>query len=59
MTIPAHDRMTKEAFLAWVERREERYEFSAGRVIKLVRVTRNHAQVATNLLCALARLPVT
>jgi Uma2 family endonuclease len=53
MTIPAHDRMTKEAFLAWVERREERYEFSAGRVIKLVRVTRNHAQVATNLLCAL------
>ena len=54
MTISAHDRMTKEAFLAWVARREERYEFSAGRVIKLVRVTRNHAQVAANLLCALA-----
>ena len=54
MTLPAHDPLTKEAFLAWVERREERYEFSDGRVIKLVRVTRNHAQVATNLLCALA-----
>ena len=50
-TAPA---MTKEAFLAWVERREERYEFSGGRVIKLVRVTRNHARVATNLLVALA-----
>jgi len=54
MTVPARDPMTKEAFLAWVERREERYEFSGGRVIKLTRVTRNHAQVATNLLCALA-----
>jgi len=54
MTVPAHDAMTKEAFLAWVERREERYEFSGGRVIKLMRVTRNHSQAATNLLCALA-----
>jgi Uma2 family endonuclease len=54
MTMPSHDLLTKEAFLAWVERREERYEFSAGRVIELARVTRNHAQVATNLLCALA-----
>src|SRR5262245_27116 len=54
MTAPAHDQMTKEAFLAWVERREERYEFSGGRVTKLVRVTRNHSQVATKLLCTLA-----
>jgi Uma2 family endonuclease len=54
MTIPAHHRMTKEAFLAWIERREERYEFSAGRIMKLVRVTRYHAQVATNLLWTLA-----
>jgi Uma2 family endonuclease len=52
MTVPAL--MMKEHFLAWIERREERYEFSGGRVIKLVRVTRNHAQAATNLLCALA-----
>src|SRR5215467_4031777 len=54
MTVPTRDQMTKEAFLAWVERREERYEFSGGRVIKLTRVTRNHSQAATNLLCALA-----
>jgi Uma2 family endonuclease len=53
MTVPAHDPMTKERFLAWVGRREERYEFSGGRVIKLVRVTRNHSRVTTNLLITL------
>jgi len=53
MTVHAPITMTKEAFLAWVERREERYEFSAGRVIMMVRVTRNHAQVTTNLVVAL------
>jgi Uma2 family endonuclease len=58
MTVPAPVTMTKEAFLAWVERREERYEFAGGRVIKLVRVTVNHSLVATNLLVApAARLP--
>ena len=45
MTVPAHDPMTKEAFLAWVERCEERYEFSDGRVIKLMRVTRNQSPI--------------
>jgi Uma2 family endonuclease len=49
--------MTKEAFLTWVGQREERYEFSGGRVIMMVRVTRNHSQVTTNLVFALrARL---
>ena len=57
MTVHAPVTMTKEAFLAWVDQREERYEFSGGRVIMLVRVTRNHARVTKNLLVGLgARL---
>jgi Uma2 family endonuclease len=54
MTVHAPVTMTKEAFLAWVDRREERYEFSGGRVIMMVRVTRNHARVTKNLLVALS-----
>jgi Uma2 family endonuclease len=53
MTVHASITMTKDAFLAWVERREERYEFSGGRVFMMVNVTRNHAQVTTNLVVAL------
>ena len=53
MTVHAPLTMTKEAFLAWVERREERYEFVGGRVIMMVRITRNHAQVTTNLVSVL------
>jgi Uma2 family endonuclease len=54
MTVHAPITMTKDAFLAWVERREERYEFSGGRVTMMVRVTRNHARVTKNLLVALS-----
>ena len=58
MTVHAPVRMTKEAFLAWVDQRDERYEFSGGRVIMMVRVTRNHARVTRNVVMALgARLP--
>jgi Uma2 family endonuclease len=53
MTVHAPLTMTKEAFLAWVDQREERYEFSGGRVIMMVRVTRNHSLVTTNLVAAL------
>lgn len=53
MTVHAPLTMTKEAFLAWVGQREERYEFSGGRVIMMVHVTRNHARVTTNLIVAL------
>jgi Uma2 family endonuclease len=53
MTVHAPVTMTKEAFLAWVDRREERYEFSGGRVTMMVRVTRNHSRVTTNLIFAL------
>src|SRR6267142_1789020 len=54
MTVHAPITMTKDAFLAWVERREERYEFSGRRVTMMVRVTRNHARVTKNLLVALS-----
>jgi Uma2 family endonuclease len=53
MTVHAPVPMTKEAFLAWVEQREERYEYAGGRVVMMVRVTRNHSQVTTNLIVAL------
>jgi len=53
MTVHALLSMSKEAFFAWIERREERYEYAGGRVIMMVRVTRNHARVTTNLVVAL------
>jgi Uma2 family endonuclease len=53
MTVHAPVTMTKEAFLAWVDQREERYEFAGGRITMMVRVTRNHSQVTTNLIAAL------
>jgi Uma2 family endonuclease len=53
MTVHTLVTMTKDAFLAWVERREERYEFSGGRVTMMVRVTRNHSRVTTNLIFVL------
>jgi Uma2 family endonuclease len=55
MTVHAPVTMTKEAFLAWIDQREERYEFSGGRVTMMVRVTRNHARVTKNLQVALDR----
>jgi Uma2 family endonuclease len=54
MTVHAPSMMTKDAFLAWVGRREERYEYAGGRVIMMVRITRNHARVTRNLIVALA-----
>jgi Uma2 family endonuclease len=54
MTVHAPVTMTKEAFLTWVDQREERYEFSGGRVVMMVRVTKNHARVTKNLVVALS-----
>ena len=53
MTVHAPVTMTKEAFLAWVERREGRYELAGGHVVMMVHVTWNHAVVTSNLLVAL------
>ena len=38
MTLHAPVTMTKEAFFAWVEQREERYEYVGGRVVMMVHV---------------------
>ena len=53
MTVHAPVTMTKDAFFAWVERSEGRYEFAGGRVIMMVRVTLSHALVTSNLIRAL------
>src|SRR5262245_29252735 len=53
MTVHTPPVMTKEAFLAWAERQEGRYEYAGGRVIMMVYVTRNHSIVAGNLFVAL------
>ena len=53
MTVHAPLTMTKEAFLAWVERREVRHELSAGRVFKPPRINLRHAIVTGNLTLAL------
>jgi Uma2 family endonuclease len=54
MTVHAPVAMTKEAFLAWVEQREERYEFAGGRAVMMVQVTRNHGRITRNLVIALS-----
>jgi Uma2 family endonuclease len=56
--VTVHAPVTKEAFFAWVDQREERYEYARGRVVMMVRVTKNHGRVTTNLVVALrSRLP--
>ena len=53
--FPAH--MDQNAFLAWAQGREERYELDRGRVIMMTGGSRAHWQIAVNLLKALdARL---
>lgn len=54
MTVHAPPNMTKEAFLDWVGKIEERYEYAGGRAVMMVRVTLRHALVTTSLLVALA-----
>jgi Uma2 family endonuclease len=53
MTVHAPVSMSKEAFLAWVEQTEGRYEYAGGRVTMMVYVTRNHAIVSGNLFATL------
>lgn len=55
MTVHAPLSMSKEAFFAWIEQRVEFYEYSRGRVVMMVRVTRNHARVTANLVSALSQ----
>ena len=46
--------MDQEAFLAWVQEREERYELSRGRVVMMTGGSRAHWQITLNLAKALA-----
>lgn len=45
--LPTH--MEKPAFLAWLDRREERYELVRGRVVMMVNATRAHGIIVMNL----------
>jgi len=53
MTIPAHDRMTKEVFLAWVGDARNAYEFWAGAPSTGARDAKSSPS-GDHLLCALA-----
>ena len=46
--LPTH--MGKQAFLAWVQGREERYELVDGRVVMMVGASRAHGRIVRNLL---------
>jgi len=46
--LPIH--MDQQAFLAWVESQEERYELDRGRVIMMAGGSRAHWQITANLL---------
>ena len=57
MNVQLPLQMDQQAFLAWVQGREERYELDRGRVIMMTRGSRGHCQITMNLLTALdARL---
>lgn len=57
MTVQLPIHMDQQAFLAWAERQEERYEIDRGRVIMMTGGSRAHWQITLNLAKALdARL---
>jgi Uma2 family endonuclease len=49
--LPTH--MDKAAFLAWLDRREDRYELVGGRVVMMVHTTRAHGISVVNLVSLL------
>jgi Uma2 family endonuclease len=53
MNIQSPVRMEKQAFLAWAETQEERYELDRGRVIMMTGGSRAHWQITANLFKAL------
>jgi len=57
MNIQLPVQMDQQAFLAWVQGREEGYELDRGRVIMMTGGSRAHWQITSNILNALrARL---
>ena len=56
MNIQARQPTTADEFLRWNEGREGKREFVRGKVVELmINVTRNHADIATNLIQILRR----
>lgn len=53
MNVHAPLSMSKDAYFAWIDRQEGRYEYARGHVMMMVRVTLGHALVTTNLLATL------
>jgi Uma2 family endonuclease len=51
--LPTH--MDRQAFLAWAEGREERYELDRGRVLIVPAASRGHCRITLNLAIALDR----
>ena len=57
MNVQLPVKMDQQAFLGWVQGREERYELDRGRVIMMTGASRAHWQITANLIKALtARL---
>jgi Uma2 family endonuclease len=46
--LPTH--MDKPAFLDWLDQREERFELVGGRVVMMVRASRAHGTIISNLI---------
>jgi Uma2 family endonuclease len=55
MNIQSHPRISKSAFFARAEGAEERCELVGGRVIMMIRVSRNHGIITRNLILALCK----
>jgi Uma2 family endonuclease len=53
MNVQLPSQMDQQAFLAWVQGREERYELDQGRVIMMTRGSRGHCHITMNLMKAL------
>ena len=55
MGIPDHDRLAADAFLDWIERKDERYELVEGSPVRMMAGARQSHNVATsNIVVALA-----
>jgi Uma2 family endonuclease len=54
MNVQLPARLDQQAFLAWVQGREERYELDRGRVIMMTGGSREHWQITLNLAKALS-----
>lgn len=53
MNRPMLPRMSIEAFEAWAEKQDGRYELVRGRPVMMNQTTRNHARITTNTLAVL------